>query len=218
MPTTIVDLAAVGFGATLRSRPGAGGAWKNPPEARDAVYGNRRRVRGKRGRRLLRRRGELVERPFAHLFETAGMRRVHLRGRSNILKHLLVHVARFNLRVLLRQAIGAGTPRGLRGGVVSAVCGAARAVWGPVERSGAALDAIPAQFVAGRCTIELSAPSESYLNTGDFYLGLLGPDDRHDGRGPRIARREGPRCSRRDDRRRGNCQVLNQRGVCQAAS
>ena len=54
-------------------------SWKHAPEARDAVYGNRRRVRGKRGRRLLRRRGELVERPFAHLFETGGMRRVHLR-------------------------------------------------------------------------------------------------------------------------------------------
>ena len=98
-------------------------SWKHAPEARDAVYGNRRRVRGKRGRRLLRRRGELVERPFAHLFETGGMRRVHLRGHSNILKRLLAHVAGLNLGLLLRQAIGADTPRGLRGGVASAVCG-----------------------------------------------------------------------------------------------
>ena len=51
------------------------------------------------------------------------MRRVHLRGHSNILKRLLVHVAGLNLGLLLRQAIGAGTPRGLRGGVASAVCG-----------------------------------------------------------------------------------------------
>ena len=51
---------------------------------------------------------------------------------------------------------------------------AARAVFGPGERSGAALDAIPAPFGAGRRTIEPSAPSASHLNTGDFYLGLLG--------------------------------------------
>ena len=103
------------------------------PEARDAVYGNRRRVRGTRGRRLLRRRGELVERPFAHLFETGGMRRVHLRGHSNILKRLLMHVAGLNLGLLLRQAIGAGTPRGAGWYPPSAGCSdglrACGAVW-----------------------------------------------------------------------------------------
>ena len=120
---TMVDLAAVEVRSYIAEPDRGRRSWKNAPEARDAVYGNRRRVRGKRGRRLLRRRGELVERPFAHLFETGGMRRVHLRGHSNILKRLLVHVAGLNLGLLLRQAIGAGTPRGLRGGVVSAVCG-----------------------------------------------------------------------------------------------
>ena len=54
--------------------------------ARDAVYRNRRRIRGARGKRLLRQRGERLERPFAHLYETGGMRRVHLRGHTNILK------------------------------------------------------------------------------------------------------------------------------------
>jgi hypothetical protein len=42
-------------------------------------------------------RSELTERSFAHLYETGGMRRVHLRGRENILKRLLVHGAAFNL-------------------------------------------------------------------------------------------------------------------------
>ena len=120
---TMVDLAAVEVRSYIAEPDRGRRSWKNAPEARDAVYGNRRRVRGKRGRRLLRRRGELVERPFAHLFETGGMRRVHLRGHSNILKRLLVHVAGLNLGLLLRQAIGAGTPRGLRGGVASALCG-----------------------------------------------------------------------------------------------
>jgi len=43
-----------------------------------------------------------------------GMRRVHLRGRENILKRLLVHVAGFNLSLVMRLLIGKGTPRGLQ--------------------------------------------------------------------------------------------------------
>ena len=78
------------------------------------VRANRRRVRGRRGKRLQRQRGELVERPFAHLFETGGMRRVHLRGRANISKRLLIHTAGFNLSLLLRKACGTGKPRQMR--------------------------------------------------------------------------------------------------------
>ena len=63
----------------------------------------------------MRRRGELLERTFAHCLETGAMRRVHLRGRSNILKRYLIHVAAFNLGILMRSLIGKGTPRGLRG-------------------------------------------------------------------------------------------------------
>ena len=48
------------------------------------VYANRRRIRGQRGKALLRLRGEFLERPFAHLYETGGMRRIHLRGHPNI--------------------------------------------------------------------------------------------------------------------------------------
>ena len=70
---------------------------KKKPEARAAVYRNRRRIRGPRGRRLLRLRGERLERPFAHLYETGGMRRVYLRGPTNILKRLLIHSGGFIL-------------------------------------------------------------------------------------------------------------------------
>ena len=69
-------------------------------------------TRGARGQRLQRLRGERVERSFAHLYETGGMRRTHLRGHSNILKRLLVHAGAFNLGRLLRQMVGIGTPRG----------------------------------------------------------------------------------------------------------
>ncbi|MCK5711382.1 MAG: transposase, partial [Hyphomicrobiaceae bacterium] len=67
--------------------------WKNKEEERLATYANRRRIRGERGKRLLRQRGELLERPFAHYLEAGGMRRTHLRRHANILKRLLVHVA-----------------------------------------------------------------------------------------------------------------------------
>ena len=62
--------------------------WSKDPEARAPVYGNRRRMRGRRGRRLMRQRGERIERSFAHLYDTGGMRRTHLRGHTNILKRL----------------------------------------------------------------------------------------------------------------------------------
>ena len=75
------------------------------------MYQNRRRVRGDYGKSLLRRRGELVERSFAHCYDTGGMRRTHLRGHQNILKRQLVHVGAFNLSLILRQLLGAGTPR-----------------------------------------------------------------------------------------------------------
>jgi transposase len=77
----------------------------------EAVYANRRRVGGAYGKRLLRKRGELVERSFAHCYETGGMRRTHLRGRENILKRLLIHVGAFNLSLIFRSMLGAGKPR-----------------------------------------------------------------------------------------------------------
>ena len=79
------------------------------------VYDNRRRVRGARSKRLQKLRSELTERSFAHLYETGGMRRVHLRGRENILKRLLVHGAGFNLSLILRKTLGVGKPRQLQG-------------------------------------------------------------------------------------------------------
>src|ERR1700733_86144 len=85
--------------------------WEGKSEEQQAVYQNRRRVCGGYGKSLLRRRGELVERSFAHCYETGGMRRTHLRGRENILKRQLVHVGAFNLSLILRKVLGAGTPR-----------------------------------------------------------------------------------------------------------
>src|SRR5580692_9663681 len=84
-------------------------------EEQKRTYENRRRVRGDRNKRLQKLRSELTERSFAHLYETGGMRRVHLRGRDNILKRLLVHGAAFNLSLILRKTLGVGKPRLLQG-------------------------------------------------------------------------------------------------------
>jgi transposase len=115
----MVDLEAVGVRSYI-SEPDRGRRnWENNPEARDAVYRNRRRIRGGRGKRLLRLRGERLERPFAHLYETGRMRRLHLRGHNNILKRVLLHAGALNLGLLMRQLVGVGTPRGLQGRVVA---------------------------------------------------------------------------------------------------
>jgi len=98
--------------------------WKGKAEAKRAVYGNRRRVRSERGKRLQRQRGEKVERTFAHAYETGGMRRCHLRGRSNILKRLLVHAAGYNLSLLMRAVFGVGTPRQWAGASMAALAAA----------------------------------------------------------------------------------------------
>jgi len=47
------------------------------------------------------------------------MRRTHLRGHANILKRLLIHVVAFNLSLIFRSLLGAGTPRELRNPLVS---------------------------------------------------------------------------------------------------
>jgi transposase len=88
--------------------------WDGKGAQRQAVYANRRRVNGAYGKSLLRKRGELIERSFAHCYDTGGMRRTPLRGHQNILKRLLIHVGAFNLSLIFRSQLGSGTPRELR--------------------------------------------------------------------------------------------------------
>jgi transposase len=95
--------------------------WKGKQREQQAVEANQSRVTGDYGKQLLRRRGEFVERSFAHCYETGGMRRCTLRGRENILKRLLIHVGAFNLSLVLRNTLGAGTPRELKNRAASLV-------------------------------------------------------------------------------------------------
>jgi transposase len=85
--------------------------WHGDDKARAAVYANRTRLGSGVGKQAMRRRAEIVERSFAHNLDRGGMRRTWLRGRENVHKRYLVHVAGHNLGIMMRLLIGAGTPR-----------------------------------------------------------------------------------------------------------
>ena len=85
--------------------------WHGDEDARRAVYSNRVRLRSGVGQPAMRRRADLVERSFAHILDRGGLRRTWLRGRENVHKRYLIHVAGHNLGLLMRLLIGAGTPK-----------------------------------------------------------------------------------------------------------
>jgi len=129
---TMVDLDVVEIRSYIAEPDRGRRDWSDTPEAQAPVYGNRRRIRGRRGRRLMRQRGERIERSFAHLYDTGGMRRTHLRGHTNILKRVLIHAGGFNLGLVMRHLIGIGTPRGLQGRLAAAMA-VVVALWTLVE-------------------------------------------------------------------------------------
>ena len=87
--------------------------WRGDVEAREAVYGNRARLKSEKSKALLRVRGEKVERSFAHCLDRGGMRRSFLKGVENVEKRYIIHIAGFNLGILPRALFGFGTPKGL---------------------------------------------------------------------------------------------------------
>jgi len=87
--------------------------WHGDAAARRAVYNNRARLRSGVAKQAFQLRGELVERSFALTLDRGGMRRAWLRGRENLHKRYLVHVAGYNLGLIMRLLVGVGTPREL---------------------------------------------------------------------------------------------------------
>jgi transposase len=95
--------------------------WEGKQAEKEAVYANRRRIRGERGKRMQRQRGEKIERNFAHQFDTGGMDRLYVRGIENVHKKLLVQAAACNLALLMRSIHGTGKPRAAHDQSVEAI-------------------------------------------------------------------------------------------------
>jgi hypothetical protein len=91
--------------------------WHGDDAARRAVYNNRTRLLSAVARQAFKLRAELLERGFALILDRGGMRRVWLRGRANVQKRYLIHVAGYNLGLIMRLLTGAGTPREFQGQV-----------------------------------------------------------------------------------------------------
>lgn len=136
--------------------------WEGQLSEREAVYANRARKDGEHGRALMRLRGELIERSFAHTLETGGMRRTHLRGHENIAKRMLVHVAAFNLGLVMRKRFGVGTPRGLQAAVAALLTAAI--AWPAVVAS-----------LIQRSLVDLAAASRGFLLPVLVRLALKPP-------------------------------------------
>ena len=179
---TLVALGAVGVRSHVSEPERGRRCWQDkktgetPPEkraAQKALYANRRRVRGRRGRRLQRCRGEVVERTFAHMYETGGMRRVWVRGHENVRKRVLLQAAACNIGLLLRSQTGIGTPRSLQGRAVSAIC---RLIGRFIDRWGRLTRAWGSKWTPATLAGSI-AHRQSCLNSGtqrtDFFHGLL---------------------------------------------
>ena len=180
---TLVALEEIGIRSYVSEPERGQRCWQDkktgetPPEkraAQRALYGNRRRIRGARGRRLQRGRSELVERPFAHQYETGGLRRVWVRGHDNVRKRVLIQAAGCNIGLLLRRLTGVGTPRSLQGRALSAI-------YGLIDRAsdrplGASDEPLGVEMETGGVR-RLNRSSPSCLNTPaqrtDFFHGLL---------------------------------------------
>ena len=140
--------------------------WKRNRDAQKPTYANRRRIRGNR---LLRQRGEKVERAFAHLLLTGGMRRVHVRGQESIRKRMLIHAAALNLGLIMRKRFGFGTPRGLQG-----LRGGARGTrWPRQHHHFACFPPLSRQMGLSRAKNPLLTPSKRRLTQHRPTLSLL---------------------------------------------
>jgi transposase len=146
--------------------------WMRKEEEKAAVYGNRRRIRGARGKRLLRQRGELVERSFAHMYETGGMRRTHLRFHNNIIKRLLIHAGAFNLSLVMRKRSGRGTPRGFQGHLLGFILPLQMILWAFGKRVTSRLGLSVAREVTSREVVAPIRIHESCSNSGLRFLEI----------------------------------------------
>ena len=137
-----VGLAELGV-RTYVAEPERGARnWEGKQAEKEAVYANRRRIEGERGKHLQRQRGERIERNFAHQFDTGGLDRLYVRGMDNVHKKFLIQAAACNLALLMRSLYGSGKPRAahdLAAGAIFAILAFLKTVndlsklWSPIS-------------------------------------------------------------------------------------
>lgn len=148
----LANLDQLGF-RTYVSEPDRGRRrWKGDTRTRNTVYRNRRRIRSGRGQVLRKKRGEIVERSIAHCYETGGLRRMHVRGHENATKRALIQAATYNIALIMRSMLGAGTPKGLAGRLA--------AVWARLLGLARALRALPRHLAPLRAVLSRDFESD----------------------------------------------------------
>src|SRR5580704_3913336 len=116
-----VDLKELGLRSYIAEPDRGARNWNGKEAAKAAVYANRRRIQGERGKRLQRQRGERIERNFAHQFDNGGLDQLYVRGMDNVHKKFLIQAAACNLALLMRSMHGAGKPRAAHDRAVGAI-------------------------------------------------------------------------------------------------
>jgi transposase len=145
--------------------------WQDKPAGQQgAVYGNRRRIGGKRGRRLGRWRSARAERTFAHVCETGGGRRAWVRGMVNVAKSYLARVAAHNLGIIMLALFGVGTPRSLQGGL-EALLRLLIALHGVVRASVPRFVSVRWPYRSARPPLERDAPPRTLSRSAVFSTG-----------------------------------------------
>jgi len=132
-----------------------------------AFYGNRARVQRKKGRGLQRKRGELLERTFAHICETGGARRTRLRGRENVRKRYLLQASAANLGLVMRSLLGRGTPRGLAESLPTCARASLRITAAPQAGVNALLWALVRTFQLLRALRSTADLTRAFANAGE---------------------------------------------------
>jgi transposase len=96
--------------------------WKGKPEEKRRNLNNRARTKRAYGKSIMRKRGELVERSFQHLYDRGGQkRRTTFRGTEKVLTSCLMKAAAFNLGLVLRVRFGYGAPKTMANGLTEAM-------------------------------------------------------------------------------------------------
>src|SRR4051794_12678038 len=116
-----VGLAELGVRSYIAEPERGARNWAGKEAEKAAVYANRRRIQGDRGKRLQRQRGERIERNFAHQFDTGGLDRLYVRGTENVHKKFLIQAAACNLALLMRSMYASGKPRSAHDRVMEAI-------------------------------------------------------------------------------------------------